>query len=175
MSEIYSAELRIPKERVAILIGKKGSTKRSIEKKSKTKITVSKEGDVIIYSPDNINNYTTSNVVRAIGRGFNPDIALLLLDENNTLEIIPMNEFTRKTKKDMIRVKARLIGRQGKARMMLEILTNTHISVYGKTTAIIGQVYDVLLAKHAVEKLFQGSPHGNVYKYIDSQKKSQYL
>ncbi len=83
-----------------------------------------------------------------------------------------MSAFSRKSEKNLIRIRARLIGKEGKARMMLETLTNTHISIHGKTAAIIGEVYDVLLAKHAVERLLQGAPHGNVYKYIESQKRA---
>ena len=167
--------MRIPKERVAVVIGKKGSTKRLLERKTKTKISISKEGDVIISGQDNINLYVTSLVVKAIGRGFNPDFALLLTDENNTLEIIPIEDFSKKSKKGMMRIKARLIGKEGKARYMLEVLTNTHISIYGKTAAIIGEIYDVLLAKQAVEKLLKGAPHGNVYRYIETQKRTQPL
>lgn len=172
MTEIYATELRIPKERVAIVIGRKGETKRFLQEKTSTNIKVSKEGDVIISSEDNINNYLTSIVIKAIGRGFNPQIALLLLDEQNAMEIISISDFSKKSEKNLIRIRARLIGKEGKARMMLETLTNTHISIYGKTAAIIGAIYDVLLAKHAVERLLQGAPHGNVYAYIESQKKS---
>jgi ribosomal RNA assembly protein len=175
MTEIYATELRVPKERVAVVIGKKGEAKKYLEAKTSTRIRVSKEGDVTISSSDNMNNYLASLVIKAIGRGFNPEIALLLLNEQNSMEIISMSEFSRKSEKNLIRIRARLIGKEGKARMMLETLTNTHISVYGKTASIIGAVYDVLLAKHAVERLLQGAPHGNVYKYIESQKKAQAL
>ena len=43
---MYEEELKIPKDRVAVLIGKKGETKRAIQSRTKTKIRVSKEGDV---------------------------------------------------------------------------------------------------------------------------------
>ena len=36
----YSNELKIPKERVAILIGKKGEAKKELEERTKTKIIV---------------------------------------------------------------------------------------------------------------------------------------
>ena len=59
--------------------------------------------------------------------------------------------------------------------MMLESLTDSHISIYGKTVAIIGGVTDVIVAKQAIEKLLKGSPHGNVYRFISLQRKSQSL
>ena len=175
MPELYSSELRIPKERVAIVVGKKGTTKRALEKTTKTKISITHEGEVIISGTDNVQIYITSLVVKAIGRGFNPEIASMLLDEQNTMEIISTSDISKRAKKNIERIRSRLIGRQGKARRMLETLTNTHISVYGKTTTIIGSVYDVLLAKHAVEKLIKGAPHGNVYRYIESQKSTTFI
>ena len=45
----YKYDIKIPKERVAVLIGKKGETKRLIENETATKIEVdSQEGDVTI-------------------------------------------------------------------------------------------------------------------------------
>ncbi len=175
MQEIYSSELRIPKERVAVLVGKKGTTKKALERKTHTKIAATREGEIMVSSEDNIQNYTVSLVIKAIGRGFNPEIATLLLDEQNTMEIVSITDMSKKTKKNLDRIRSRLIGKQGKARMMLETLTNTNISIYGKTVAIIGPIYDVLIAKHAVEKLVKGAPHGNVYRYIESQKEAQAL
>ena len=175
MAEEYLSELRIPKERVAILIGKKGETKRLLQRKTKTVISVSKEGDVVISGEDNINIYLTSQIIKAIGRGFNPKIAILLLNEKYSLEVIEMKYFTKGSKKKLVRLRSRLIGKEGKARVMLERLTKTHIVVYGKTTAIIGKVTDIMVARNAIEKLLKGSPHGNAYKFIESQKKTQSL
>ena len=99
MLEEYANELRIPEERVAIAIGKKGTTKRLIEKKTKTKIMISREGDVIISGADAVMRYVSSLIIRAIGRGFNPQVALLLLDETNALEIVEMKELSKGSKK----------------------------------------------------------------------------
>ena len=54
-------------------------------------------------------------------------------------------------------------------------MTNTYISVYGKTIGIIGSLEDVYLAKRALDKLVNGSPHGNVYKWIDREKQREEL
>ena len=94
-------EIRIPKERIAILIGKKGETKRKIAKLTNTKLQVnSKEGDIIIYGEYGLNVYFAKKIINAIGRGFNPDIALTLLEENKDIEIINIHQFSRKTKND---------------------------------------------------------------------------
>tara|TARA_Y100000310_G_scaffold343031_1_gene448828 strand:- start:13 stop:537 length:525 start_codon:yes stop_codon:yes gene_type:complete len=167
---MFPYELKIPKSRVPILIGTKGEIKKYIEKKTKTKIKVSKEGEVIITSGDNINVFNAKPIILAIGRGFNPDIALTLLDENFCFEIISMPQLTRNTPKNLARVRSRLIGTRGKARVMLEKLTDTYISVQGKTVAMVGRIENVAIAKRAITKLLQGTEHGKVYAYIDRQK-----
>lgn len=168
---MYSYESRIPKDRVAVLIGKKGSTKRLIEKKTKTKLEISTSGDILFKGEDNIALFVTQNIIKAIGRGFNPDIALTLLNENNLLEIIQIKDFIGKSKKKFTRIKARLIGTKGKSKKIIEHITNTEISIYGKTVSIIGPIENVGLAKRAIEKLLQGAPHGHVYKFIEAQKR----
>ncbi len=170
MSEIT----KIPKERIAVLIGEKGETKRKIQKLTKTTISVSSEdGDVKVESEDNYNVFITINIVKAIGRGFNPDIALKLVKEDYVFELISVQDYAGKSKKQEERIKSRAIGTEGKARNTLEKMTNTNISIYGKSIGIIGNMEDVHLAKRALEKLLQGSPHNNVYRWIDREKERQ--
>ena len=109
------------------------------------------------------------NIVKAIARGFNPDIALKLLNEDYCLEVISIEEFSR-NKKDLIRIRSRLIGTEGKAKKSIEQLTNTDLVIYGKTVCIIGKTEDVTIARQGIINLLQGSKHGNVYAYIEKQK-----
>lgn len=167
---MYQQQLKISKERVAVLIGKKAVTKKKIEKATKTELTIdSKEGEVIITGSDSVLVYITKSIIQAIGRGFNPDIALTLLNEDNCLEIIEIKEFAN-TKKKLIRLKCRVIGTKGKARSTIETLTNTSIVIYGKTISIIGKVENTIIARQAFEMLLRGAPHGNVYKWIEKHK-----
>mgnify|MGYP001619881227 CR=1 FL=1 len=167
---MFQEEIRIPKDRIPMLIGKKGATKKLIQRKTGTKIRIdSKEGDVIIEGEDSLNVYQTKRVIQSIARGINPEKALILLDEGS-LDIINIQDFSGKSKAKQMRLKARVIGTKGKARELLERLTNTEIVVYGKTITIVGKPEDVILAKSCVERLLQGAPHGNVYRWIEKQK-----
>ena len=75
--------IRIPKERVGVLIGKNGKEKKELEELTKSKIKVdSKEGYVEIFGKDSILLFTLKEIIRAIGRGFNPEIAMLLLKQD---------------------------------------------------------------------------------------------
>ena len=161
-------ELKIPKERIAILIGKKGETKKKLEELTKSKIDIdSKEGEVIIKGEDSLTTYQTKSVIEAIGKGFNPNISLSLLNEDICFEIIPIQNFAGKSKNNLIRIKSRIIGTRGKCRKTIEAITNTEISIYGKTVSIIGELQNVLIAKKAIEDILAGAPHAPVYKTIE--------
>jgi ribosomal RNA assembly protein len=164
-------EVKIPKERIAVLIGEKGNDKRRIQRRTNTKIIISsKEGDVLIEGEDSLNVVIARDIVRAIGRGFNPDIALALSNEENSFELLNIQDFVGKAKNQNIRIKSRLIGTNGKCRRSIENLTGTSIVVFGKTVGIIGTIEGVSLARRAIEKLITGSPHNKVYKWIEIQK-----
>ena len=70
----------------------------------------------------------------------------------------------------MQRMKSRVIGTQGKAWKMIEKMTDTNISVFGKTVSIIGLNEDVEIAKQAIDKLLHGADHGKMFEFIERQK-----
>lgn len=164
-------ELKINKERLPILIGKTGNIKKDIENATKTQISVdSNEGDVFIRGEDGLGLYTASEVIKAIGRGFNPEISLLLLKQEYIFEVIDLVEYSGKSKNTLIRIKGRIIGKEGKSRRLIEELTETDISVYGKTVAIIGETKNVNIAREAIQSLASGSPHSRVYRWLEKMR-----
>lgn len=167
----YKYDLKIPKERIAVLIGTKGETKRSIEKETKTKIEIdSDEGDVSVSGEDALTLFTAREIVNAIGRGFNPEIALKLINSDYVFELISLTESAR-SKNDMARLKGRVIGQEGKSRRVIEELTDCEICVFGKTIGIIGKVERTPIARRAIEMLLEGSMHSSVYKYLEKQRR----
>lgn len=170
--EEYMYELKIPRSRLPVLIGKNGEIKKELEKETKTKIIIdSEEGDIFISGKDAISLYTTKELIRAIGRGFNPDVAKLLLKADNVLDLISLNTFCR-NKPDIIRIKGRIIGKEGKCRRTIEELTETNISVFGKTVGILGEAQNVSIARRAIDSLLGGSPHGKVYSWLEKQRRN---
>ena len=162
-------EIKIPKTRVAVLLGVKGRIKRKIESLTSTKLRVnSKEGEVEILG-EPLEVYQTEPILRAIARGFNPEIALSLKDEENCFELIDIKHFSGSSKKKFSRMKSRLIGTKGKCRKTIEQIANVRISIFGKTIGIIGNVEDVHLARIAVLDILKGAPHGPVYKKLEER------
>ncbi|MBI2651910.1 RNA-processing protein [Candidatus Woesearchaeota archaeon] len=168
----YSYELKVPKNRVAVIIGKGGSVKKEIEEATNTKLDVdSKEGDVFISGEDALGLYTAREMIKAIGRGFNPEIAKLLLKADYVFEVVDLSEYVGKSKEAMLRLKGRVIGKEGKSRKLIEELTECNISVFGKTISIIGLPESAANARQAVESLLRGSTHANVYKWLEKRRR----
>ena len=69
--------------------------------------------------------------------------------------------------------KGRIIGDGGKARVNMENLSNSDITVYGKTVSIIGEPTQLKLAIDAIESLLSGSMHGYVYKKIEAGRRQE--
>ncbi|HIE13770.1 TPA: RNA-processing protein [Candidatus Bathyarchaeota archaeon] len=173
---MYSTLVRIPKERIGVLIGPKGSVKREIERKLKVKLDIdSKTGEVGINLEEGANDpsliFRAKEVVLAIGRGFSPERAFRLLDDDNAmLEIIDLREIFGRSQSDIIRVKGRIIGKDGKTRRIIEEMSGAMISVYGHTASIIGGMEEVEIARAAIRLLIKGSPHRVVYRFLQRKR-----
>lgn len=183
MSAQYEYFVKIAKKRIAVLIGPNGETKSYIEKNTNSKIEInSEEGDVTIASTskttDPLSIWNAKYIVTAIARGFSPEKAFSLLNEERMLEIIDLSVFCGKSKSKLLRLKGRIIGLKGKTRRMIEELTEAYISVFGHTVGIIGEQFSLEIAKKAIMMLIKGSQHSSVYKFLgrkrDKIKKSKF-
>ncbi len=162
-------EIKIPKARIAVVVGVDGKTKRKIEEKTNTKLKVnSKEGEVEI-SGEPVEIYQAEHILKAIGRGFNPEVALTLVDEENCFDLIDIKHYSGSSEKKFSRMKSRLIGTRGKCRKTIEQIAKVRLSIYGKTVGIIGHVEDVHLARIAILDILKGAPHGPVYKKLEER------
>lgn len=163
--------VRIPSERIQLIHAEGKKLLKFIESHTKTKISIDEENcEVIIKEAKDFNDtfamWKARDIVKAIGRGFEPEIALKLLNNDFELRVIDLKEFFGKKQNDAIRIKGRIIGKNGKAKRDIEGLTDTSLSVYGKTVAIIGASDKIHLAAKAVIMLASGAMHWTVYKMI---------
>ena len=161
--------VRIPVERVGAVIGKEGTTKRYLEEQLGVKLEVdSREGLVTVKSDSALKTdpFSATRVIEAIGRGFSPQRASRLLDEGATLEVIDLRDYAGRSASSLERIRGRVIGLKGKSRRVIEELTGCHLSVYGRTVAVIGGAEEVLLASEAVRSLATGSQHKTVYNSL---------
>lgn len=162
----FIEEIKIPKDRIAVLIGKKGKIKKEIQKELNVKIRVSSAtGLVAIKGEDGLDVHIAKQIIQSIARGFNPKIAMKLISGEYVFDLVNVGEYA-KTKKSLVRLRGRVIGKEGKARKYVEKLTNTHIVIYGKTVGIIGFPENVEIARVAIKSLLRGSKHSKVFGKI---------
>ncbi len=166
--------VKIPKERVGVLIGKGGETKARIEQRSGVRLTIdSEEGDVEI---DHTNAKDPSmalavlDVVTAIGRGFSEEKAMKLLEDGYFFSVMDIRDYVGKKLEHVERMRARVIGTHGRAREIIEELTGAYVSVYGNTVAVIGDALQVDVAGRALDMLLSGSEHSAVYKFLEGRR-----
>ena len=164
--------IRIPNDRIAVLIGKSGNVKSKIESMCHVYLEIDgNTGEIFIKSQgdvEKIQPFKAIEIVTAIGRGFSPEIALTLLDGENTLHVMDLREFAGKSNANVERIKGRIIGEGGRARRNMENLSGTHISVYGRTVSIIGDASKLRLIVDAISSISSGSMHGAVYDKLES-------
>ena len=173
-SKVY---IKIPRDRVGALVGPGGSVKAVIERKLSVEVQVeSKTGAVQITLPSTVEDPTVlfraKEVVTAIGRGFAPDHAFRLLDDDEIVfEVIDLREIVGRSPSDLKRLKGRVIGKEGKTRRIIEELSEANISVYGHTISIIGYPDQDSIAREAVSMLIRGSLHGTVYRFLHKKRR----
>ena len=163
--------IRIPEDRVGVLIGPKGKNRRKIEATFGVSIIVESDtGNVEIKvnedQPDVSVLFTVKKIVQAIGRGFSPKNAMNLQDEEKDIMIIDLEEYVGTSRNAQNRVRGRIIGKEGKSRELLEELTECLVSVYGGTVGLVGPYEMLPVAKEAVEMLVNGSFHKTVWNHL---------
>ena len=169
--------IKIPAERVGVLIGPEGTTKKNIEGKLSVELQIdSQSGDVTITLAEKATDpsllFRAKDVVTALGRGFSPEHAFRLIrDEEAMLDVIDLRTVFGRSEADIKRVKGRIIGMNGKTRNIIEELTGTNVAVYGHTVSIIGAIEEAGVAREAVQMLVKGSLHATVYRFLHRKRR----
>ena len=167
--------IRIPMDRVGALIGKKGVTKKELEEKTGIKLNIdSKQGEVTIEDndvKDPLVLIKTENIVKAIGRGFSPENAMMLLGDDSDFFVFDLHDYVGKKDAHVKRLKSRIIGKEGKTKKVLEGLTESKISIYGHTISVISDMEKMNILKKSIDMLLTGSKHATVYRFIEAQMK----
>jgi ribosomal RNA assembly protein len=172
-----SAFVKVPKERVGVLIGPEGKTKKALEEKLSVQLQVDSEGGgVTLLLAENTADpsllFKSKDVVTAIGRGFSPEHAFRLIrDEEAILDVIDLRTIFGRSESDIRRVKGRIIGMNGKTRRIIEELADANVCVYGHTVSIIGNMEEAQVAREAIQMLIDGSLHSTVYRFLHRKRR----
>ncbi len=172
-----TTHVRIPMERVAILIGPKGEVKNYIEQRAGVVLDIdSSDGSVVVNeegAEDPFMAMRAAEIVKAIGRGFSPEHAFSLLRDDFYFYLIDITDYVGKKPTHVRRMRARLIGTDGKTRRVLEELSECFISVYGNTVGIIGDEWGSDVGRRAVDMILSGSEHRTVYSFLEKMRRKR--
>jgi ribosomal RNA assembly protein len=162
----------VPDDRIGVLIGEGGETMREIERRAEVRLDIdSEDGSVRIESVgDPVTALKGPDIVKAIGRGFAPEDAMRLLEEEMMMFDLVDIEAATRNKNDLRRQKGRLIGENGRTRELMQELTGASVTIYGTTLGVIGGPKQVDAVREAAEMILDGAPHGAVYSFLERKR-----
>ncbi len=155
-------QILIPIERAKIL---EQRLLNEVQKKLNCKIEV-RNGNEIAIEGSGYDEYNARNVIQAFGRGFNMPSAYRLLEETYFFKYIDLRDMFR-NKEQIKRLKARIIGEEGRTKEYIQSVSEVEISVYGDTIGIIGTMEGIGIATVAIEALLGGGTHKKAYRLME--------
>ena len=137
--------------------------KRKLEGTLDVKITNRGKEVTINGTPEN--EYSAEKVIDALNFGFPFSDAMEIKKHDFIFEVINIKDHTKR--KDMGRIKARIIGTQGKTLQTLCNLTNCHFEIKDNFVGIIGSPEHIKNAQDAIIFIIKGAKQGNVYATLE--------
>ena len=134
------------------------------------KCSIGLAGNEVTVNGQPYDEYNAKNVLQAFGRGFELSKAYKLLDEDYFFQQINLKDAFRNPDQ-LARVKARLIGSEGRAKEYIESVSGADISVYGSTISTIGKIDEVRVADAAIKVLVGGGKHKTAYAVMEKEKR----
>tara|TARA_A100001037_G_scaffold297810_1_gene320373 strand:- start:1868 stop:2596 length:729 start_codon:yes stop_codon:yes gene_type:complete len=166
---------RVPKNRIAVLIGKGGQTRKMLEEISGAELDIdSQTGEVMAEwkeEPDPVVRMKMPDVVLAIGRGLAPSRAIQLIQDDVFLRMYDIREWVGRQPNQTRRMRSRLIGRNGRIRSLIEEISNCEMAIHGSTVLVIGDRDGITLAGPAIEGILRGSEHSTILHGLEQDRK----
>ena len=166
--------VKIPVDRIGPLVGIKGKVKKEIEILTGTLLHVNSDDGTVIVSPaeDMENPFGVLNavdIVKAIGKGFYPKIAITLNDDDIYLEDVDPSSYA-ESEEELNKQIAKVIGNKGIVVNRLSTMSGASIKIYNNEISLLGNFENVMAAKEAVVMLLNGSEHNFVYNFLKNKQ-----
>ncbi len=140
--------------------------RKKLEKILSVKIT--NRGKEVFINGNPKDEYTAEKVIEALDFGFPFSVVLIIKEQDYILEVINIKDYTHK--RDMERIRARLIGKKGKTLKTFEELTKCFFELKGNQVGIIGDPEYIKNAQDAVVSIIRGSKQANVYSHLEKHQ-----
>lgn len=140
--------------------------KKRLEQILNVKIT--HRGKEVIISGKPEEEYIAEKVILALDFGFSFPVAILVKEDEYSFEILGIKSYTKR--KDLARIRARIIGKKGKTLSTLSTLTNCFFELKNNEVGIIGESEYIKNAREAIISIIRGAKQGNVYAYLEKHQ-----
>ncbi len=140
--------------------------KENLEKRLDIKIICKGKEITIKGSPEN--EYIAEKVIEALDFGFPFSVALSIKEQDFMFEILNIKDYTKR--KDLEKVRARIIGERGKTLRTFLELTKCNFEIKGNNVGVIGDPEYIKNAQEAMTSLIRGSKHANVYSFLEKHQ-----
>jgi ribosomal RNA assembly protein len=143
--------------------------KKRLEKALNVKLTNSGAEVSIKSEKDNaVDEHDAEQVIDAINLGFPINVALLVKTEDAELETLNIKDYAKT--KNFERVRARIIGKNGKALKTLSTASDCYFELKENQLGIIGDAEKIQAAQEAAISLIKGTKHSNVYAFLEKHQ-----
>ena len=134
----------------------------------KLNITISNRGKEVQINGKPEDEYIAEKVIDALNFGFSFSVAISIKEEDLEFEILNIKNHT--TRKDLERVRARIIGKGGKTLKTLNQLTKCNFEIKDNQIAIIGLPEYIENAQESVISIIKGAKQSNVYSHLEKNQ-----
>lgn len=160
-------QILIPTKRAELLKDRKLFD--NVCKRLGCKIEIAEE-NVLLIEGDALNEYNARAVLQAFARGFDFEVACKLLSDDNFFESVDMKQIF-KNEEQIRRIKARVIGTEGKTKNYVQSVSGADLTIYGDTISFIGTVDEIKIARAAVDILLEGGTHSKAYTIMEKTRR----
>ncbi|MFH1608165.1 MAG: KH domain-containing protein [archaeon] len=140
--------------------------KKKLEKELAVKITNRGKEVTIVGKPED--EYIAEKIIDALNFGFPFSDSMLIKTDDCIFERINIKDHTKRS--GLERVRARIIGTQGKTLKTLCNLTNCHFELKDNEVGIIGNPEYIENAQNAVISIIKGAKQSNVYSHLEKHQ-----
>jgi len=144
-------------------VGSIMADRNRLEKTLKVKLT--NRGKEIYIEGAPFDEYEAEKVLEAINHGFSAQTAVKIKTEELAFEVFNIKSYT--NRKDLERVRARVIGAKGRTLATLTQLTDCFFEITNNDVGIIGRPEEIKTAQDAIINIIKGSKQANVYKFLE--------
>ncbi len=140
--------------------------RKKLEELLKVKIIF--KGKKIEISGSAENEYIAEKVIEAINMGFPIKEAIKIKTEEKEFDVLKIKNYTKR--KDLRTIRARIIGKRGKALKTFSQLTECCFELKNNEVGIIGDPENIENAIEGIVSIIKGTHHSHVYKGLEKHK-----